>query len=41
MEVSYRRIPVEPFREPPGAEATARRLRSEANPSVDAEQSGT
>src|ERR1051326_6414722 len=33
LEVSYQRISVEPFREPPGSEASAKRPRRDANPS--------
>src|SRR3954454_4655805 len=33
LEVSYQRISVEPFREPPGAEASAKGLPRRANPS--------
>ena len=33
LEVSYERISVEPFREPPGAEASAKRLPRGADPS--------
>jgi transcription elongation factor GreB len=32
LEVGYERISVEPFREPPGAEASAKRVRVNANP---------
>jgi transcription elongation factor GreB len=32
LEVRYERIPVEPFREPPGAEASAKGLPRPANP---------
>jgi transcription elongation factor GreB len=32
LEVCYERIPVEPFREPPGAEASAKGLPRGANP---------
>lgn len=32
LEVSYQRIPVEPFREPPGAEAAAKGLPRQARP---------
>jgi transcription elongation factor GreB len=32
LEVKYQRIPVEPFREPPGAEASSKRPPADANP---------
>ena len=32
LEVCYKRISVEPFREPPGAESSAKGPRADANP---------
>jgi transcription elongation factor GreB len=32
LEVCYERISVEPFREPPGSEASAKRSLADANP---------
>lgn len=35
LEVSYQPIPVEPFREPPGAESSTKKLPADADPSDD------
>ncbi len=40
LEVRYERIFVEPFREPPGAEATARNSRGEADPPDEGKRGG-
>ncbi len=41
LEVRYERISVEPFREPPGAEASAKDSVAGANPSDEGKRSGT